>query len=165
MSFSGRPPSPLRLEQLSFIKEIKKMKSAMKLTAVVLILALASWAQTATQAPANPTDTQNAAAAQSETKAGCPCCQKMAQGKDAMSCCTHQKDAKNGAPMSCCGRDGSSCMKGDKSAKASCTDCKCCNGQGEKDCCAKCAKNSTMAMTCCGHGHCGMGHDHANIDK
>jgi len=141
------------------------MKSAKSLTLLVLILALAGWAQTAAQNPPASGKAQEAPAAQSETKTECPCCQMMAQGKDAMSCCRHQKDAKSGAPMPCCGKDGSSCMKGDKSAKASCAHCKCCDGQGEKDCCAECAKNNTMAMSCCGHGHCGMGHDHANIDK
>jgi len=166
MSFSGRLPSPLQIELLSFIKEIKKMKSAMKLTVVVLILALAGWAQTATQAPAKPTDAQKPAAAQSETKAACPCCQKMAEGKDAMSCCAHAKDLKSAATMSCCGgKDGKSCMKPDKSADASCANCGCCNGKGQKDCCAQCAKETKMAMSCCGHGHCGMGHDHANMDK
>jgi len=143
------------------------MKSAKNLTLLVFILALTSWAQTATQTPANPADTQKASAAPSETKTGCPCCQKMAEGKDAMSCCHHGKDGKGEkAATSCCnGKDGQMCMKGDKSAKASCANCECCNGKGEKDCCAHCAKETKMAMSCCGHGHCGMGHDQANMDK
>lgn len=137
------------------------MKSATKLTTLILILALAGWAQTATQTPTTPADTQKSPAGQAETKNGCPCCQKMAEG---MSCCHHGKGEK--AATSCCnGKDGQTCMKGDKSANASCADCKCCNGQGKKDCCANCAKNDTMAMTCCGHGHCGMEHDHENMDK
>jgi len=137
------------------------MKSAKNLMLLVLIVALAGWAQTATQTPANPTGTQKASAAQSETKAECPCCQKMAEG---MSCCHHGKDEK--AATSCCsGKDGKSCMKSDKSANASCANCECCNGKGEKDCCAHCAKETKMAMSCCGHGHCGMGHDQANMDK
>jgi len=139
------------------------MKSAKSLTLLVLILALACWAQTASQSPA---DTQQASAAQSGTKAAYPCCQKMAEGKDAMSCCAHAKAAKSAATMTCCGgKDGKSCMKADKSAKGACDDCQCCNGQGEKDCCARCAKETTMAMSCCGHGHCGMGHDPVNMDK
>jgi len=141
------------------------MKSAKNLTLLVFILALTSWAQTATQTPANPTDTQKASAAPSEMKTGCPCCQKMAEGKDAMSCCHHGKDGKGEkAATSCCnGKDGQMCMKGDKSA--SCANCECCNGKGEKDCCAQCAKETKMAMSCCGHGHCGMGHDHADMNK
>jgi hypothetical protein len=141
------------------------MKSATKITLTILVFALAGWAQTATQTPAAPSDAQKTPVAQSETKAGCPCCQKMAEGKDAMSCCAHHKGAKSDAAMTCCsGKDGKSCMKGDKSAKADCAGCKCCNGEGQKDCCAECAKN-TMAMACCGHGHCGKGHDHTDIDK
>ena len=105
------------------------MKSATKLMVLVLTLALVSWAQTATPTPAAP-GAQKAPAAQSETKTGCPCCQKMADSKNAMSCCAHQKDAKSGTPMSCCGgKDGKSCMKGDKS-NASCADCQCCRRKG-----------------------------------
>src|SRR5208337_3252522 len=70
------------------------MKSVAKFTLMILALALASWAQTATQNPTSPRDTQKASAAQSETKAECPCCQKMAESKDAMSCCAHHNHAK-----------------------------------------------------------------------
>jgi len=144
------------------------MKSVAKFTLMILVLALASWAQTATQNPTSPSDAQKAPAAQSETKAGCPCCQKMADSKDAMSCCAHHNHAKGAKEeMSCCGgKDSKSCMKGDESAKASCADGKCCSGKDGKNCCAGSDKGDKMAMACCGHGQCGMGHhDHANMDK
>ena len=69
--------------------------------------------------------------------------------------------------MVCCnGKDGESCMKGDKSAKASCTDGKCCDSKDGKDCCAGSEKDGKMAMACCGSGKCGMEHhDHENMDK
>ena len=150
------------------------MKSVAKFTLMILALALACWAQTATQSTTNANDAQKAPAAQSETKAECPCCQKMADSKDAMSCCAHHSHASGGKEeMSCCGgKDGKSCMKGDKSAKASCADGKgctgeaqCCSGKDGKSCCAGADKGDKMAMTCCGHGHCGMGHDHTDMDK
>ena len=143
------------------------MKSVAKFTLMILALALASWAQTATQNPTSPRDTQKASAAQSETKAECPCCQKMAESKDAMSCCAHHNHAKGAKEeMSCCGgKDGKSRMKGDKSVSASCADGKCCNGKDEKGCCCGSDKADKMAMACCGHGQCGMGHDHADMDK
>ncbi len=151
------------------------MKSASRFMLMVLALAFAAWAQSASQNPTSPNDAQKAPAAQSETKAECPCCQKMADGKATMSCCArhkHDQGAKEG--MSCCGgKDGESCMKSDTSAKASCDDGKCCNGDAKcckdkdsKDCCAGSDKGDKMAMACCGHGQCGMGHhDHGTMDK
>ena len=147
------------------------MKSATKLTTIILILALACWAQTSVPTATTGGD-QKTPAAQSDTNAQPACCKKMAEGKDAMSCCSHSKDAKSDAAMSCCsGKAAKSCMKGNKSAKAACADGKYCNGDAKccndkdkdgKAGCAECAKTDTMATACCGHGHCGMSHDQAH---
>jgi hypothetical protein len=129
------------------------MKYAMKsmTVALVMVLALAMWAQTGTQAPAG--GAQKAPAAESQTKGGCPCCQKKA-GEQEMGCC-HQKTGQGEAAMCCRGdKEGNACMKTDKCAKAaSCADGKCCNRSVEKACCNACGKSGPMAMACRrGHG-------------
>jgi hypothetical protein len=143
------------------------MKSLVKLIPMVLALALASWAQTSTQNPPSTSDQQTVTAPQSESKtADCPCCQKMADSKAAMPCC-HQAAKGKDAAMACCsGKDGKSCTKGDKSAKAACADGKCCDRKVAKNCCKGMEPDGKMAMACCGSGQCGMGHhDQANMDK
>ena len=141
------------------------MRSVSRFMLMVLALAVATWAQSASQNPTSANDAQKAPAAQSETKAECPCCQKMEGGKDAMSCCAHHNQAGAKEEMSCCsGKDAKLCMKGDKSAKASCAEGKCCNRKDGKDCCAGAGKDDKMAMACCGHGQCGH-HDHGTMDK
>ena len=91
--------------------------------------------------------------AQSSSKA---CCQKMADAKDAKSCCAHHDmAAKDGKAMSCCSaKDGKSCMKDDKKEMA------CAKNSAEaEDCCKKDGDKSAMA--CCDAGQCGMHHEAA----
>src|SRR5579864_1565105 len=145
-----------------------------RMTAIVFILALAtfSWAQTATPSPANPTQPSTAAAAP-ETKADCPCCQKMADSKAAASCCTHHQEGSAKSEMSCCkgkeGKDAMSCMKGDKDKSADASSNRKCGGDGKEGCCSKSDKTTEQAaMACCGANgeHCGLAHhDHADINK
>lgn len=142
------------------------MKSIARFIPMVLVFALAAWAQTATPNPPSAGDAQKAPVAQSSSKAECPCCQKMADGKDAMACCHHEANVKDAAMACCNGKDAKSCMKADKSAKASCEGGKCCAGKDVKNCCAGSEKDGAMAMACCGKGQCGMGHhDQGNVDK
>jgi hypothetical protein len=118
--------------------------------ALILALAVASWAQTATQTtPSTPE--QNTTPAD---KAKCACCDKMAadakgghaacmrQGQTAhakeMASCCAGKDA-----ASCCGgKDAKSCMKDEKSSAS------CCKGKDGMKCDRKDAK-------ACGKGCCG----------
>lgn len=150
------------------------MKS--RLTAIVFILALAafSWAQTVTPPKASPTQPPTAAAP-ATTKADCPCCQKMTEGKATDSCCAHHQDGSAKSEMPCCkgkeGKDAMSCMKGDKdkSTAASTPNGKYCSGEGKEGCCSKADTTTEQtAMACCGANgeHCGMAHhDHADINK
>jgi len=148
------------------------MKSASRFMLMVLAFGVAAWAQSTSQNPTGNDNGQKAPTAQSETKSGCPCCQKMEGGENAMSCCEHHDAAGSKAGMSCCsGKDGESCMKGDKSAKASCFDGKCCKGEAScckgkdaKNCCAGSGKDDKMAMACCGQGQCGH-HAQETMDK
>jgi hypothetical protein len=119
------------------------MKS-FKLLVMILALAVLPWAQTSTPDSSKPE-------AQSSAKSDCPCCQKMADSKDAKSCCAHHDMAsKDGKGMSCCGgKDAKSCMKGEKKEMA-CAKEGCCKKDGDKS-----------AMACCSGGDCGMHHDAA----
>ncbi len=143
------------------------MKSVAKLIPMLLVLTLASLAQTTTQTPSRSNDQQTVTAPQADSKtAQSSCCQKMADSKSAMSCCHQQANGKDAAMACCSGKDGMSCMKSDKSAKAACTDGKCCDRKAAKGCCKGTEPDGTMAMACCGSGQCGMGHhDQANMDK
>ena len=135
------------------------MRSICRLMLAISILAVTCWAQTA----ATPSPNPDKPAVQSEQKAQCSCCAKMANDKEAMACCHH----KNGdASKSCCnGKDGMSCMKGDTSANAGCCNGKSCDRKSGKGCCAGSEKSATMAKACCG-GKCNMGnHDHTDIDR
>lgn len=147
-----------------------------KLTAFILALAAISWAQTAT--PAKPNSTQpSTSAVQATTKADCPCCQKMADGKATESCCAHHPDGSAKSEMPCCkgkdkdGEGAMSCMKGekDKSADACGGNGKSCSGAAKEDCCSKADKTTEQAaMACCGANgeHCGMAHhDHGDFNK
>ena len=147
------------------------MKSRITAIMFTIVLAAFSWAQTAT--PANPTQPSTATAPVA-TKADCPCCQKITDGKATESCCAHHQDGSAKAETSCCkgkdGKDAMSCMKGDKdkSADACCLSGKC-GGEGKEGCCSKSDKTTEQAaLACCGAngGHCGMTHrDHADINK
>ncbi|HKS71595.1 MAG TPA: hypothetical protein VJQ82_00270 [Terriglobales bacterium] len=106
---------------------MKTLKIVLLMLAVNALL----WAQAATP---NSTPADNTA------KSQCACCQKMADAKDAKSCC-----AKMGKDMSCC--KGGKCMKDDKNAAMQC---------GKDGCCAK-MKDGEKAMACCREGHCPMG--------
>src|SRR5690242_11731138 len=96
-----------------FHKEIPFMK--FKMIVAILGLTILSWAQTATQSKPNSATSQNApSAAQADSKSERPCCQKAAEGKEAMACCAHHDmAAKDGEKtMSCCaGKDAKACME------------------------------------------------------
>jgi len=135
-----------------------------KLTALILALTVASWAQTASQNPPAPAPQEKAAP---HAQADCACCDKMASAsaKDEHSCCAHHDMAgKDQKATSCCsgekassccgGKDEKSCMKGDKdkTATAACGDC--CGKDHEKGCCASHQKGEKTAMHCCGDKQC-----------
>lgn len=126
----------------------------LKLTALILALTVASWAQTTTQ---NSTATSTQDRASQQPKAECSCCAKMADAKEGHSCCQHEMAGKDGKAMSCTsgengsgccsGTEAKSCMKGDKDkSAASCSDC--CGKDHEKDCCAAHSKDDKTAMSC-----------------
>jgi hypothetical protein len=129
-----------------------------KLTAFILALAVASWAQTASQNTPSPAPQENAPQAKA-----CACCDKMASTKEGQSCCRHEMAGKDEKAMSCCsgekaaaccgGKDAKSCMKGDKDKAASCGDC--CAKDHEKGCCASQKKDDKTSMNCCGDKQCG----------
>jgi hypothetical protein len=145
-----------------------------KLTAIILALAVSSWAQTATP-PKSESTQPSTPAVQVTTKADCPCCQKMAEGKATESCCAHHQEGSAKSEMPCCkgkdGKDAMSCMKGNKntSADACCSNGKCSAGDGKEGCCPKADKTiEQAAMACCGANgeHCGMAHhDHGDMNK
>lgn len=159
--------------KLSFCERLltKEVPVKIKILAVFMLSAVLSVAQTLTQTKPVPPDTPSASSvAQDTKKAGCPCCQKMAEGKDAKSCCPHDAatTGEKEATSCCQGKDGTSCMKGDKdkSADAACGNGKCCGGNTEEGCCAKADKTTEqVTMACCGgpDGHCAMAH-HAHRD-
>jgi hypothetical protein len=133
-----------------------------KLTALLLALTVASWAQTTTQTPPAPAP-QEKAAPQAKTDCAA-CCEKMASAKEGQSCCRHEMAGKDDKAMSCCkgenasacceGKDkeAKSCMKGDKDkATAACGDC--CKDH-EKGCCSQ-KKDDKTSMNCCGDKQCG----------
>jgi hypothetical protein len=141
-----------------------------RLIASILMLAVASWAQTATQSTpekANP--------APKETKASCPCCEKMSGmhhgdmsvgdhhemssddhssddhakvATDDHSCCHGMKEGK--CDMAACkSKEGMACMKASDGKSASADDKGgCCSGA--KGCCSKMAEKDKAAMKCCG---------------
>jgi hypothetical protein len=139
-----------------------------RLTAIIFVVAIAaaSWAQTATPS-ANPAQ-PSTGTAQATTKAECPCCK--ADGKAAASCCARHQDGSAVSDKSCCkGKEGNamSCMKGDKTADACCSNGKC--AAAGKPCCSKSDKTiEQAALTCCGANgnRCGTTHrDQADITK
>jgi len=142
----------------------------LKILLPILALAVASWAQTATQ-PANPAPSEGTTAAAPDTKAQCPCCPKAADGKTEMACCAHHGKAATSEKeaMSCCeGKDSMTCMKSKQaeSAQGASASGKCCCG-GDKDCCGKSDKGTEQtAMACCNGagGQCGKDHPHHHGD-
>jgi len=124
-----------------------------KLTALLLALTVASWAQTPSQNPPAAAPQENTAA---HAKADCACCDKMASAKEGQSCCRHAMAAKGEKATSCCsgekasaccnGKDAKSCMKGDQDKAASCGDC--CGKDHEKNCCASHQQGDKTAMSC-----------------
>ena len=133
----------------------------LKLTALILALTVASWAQTTTLSPATPATQENAAA---QTKSECTCCAKTASAKEGPSCCQHAmagKDEKATACVSgdkasgcCSGKEAKSCMKGAKHETAmSCSDC--CAKDHEKDCCVSHGKDEKTAMSSGDGKQCG----------
>ena len=106
------------------------MKSKIFVLVLMLIVAVALIAQTATTPAA-------------DKKAACPCCEKMAADGKAMDCC---KDGK------CCGEDGKMCARDGKESCCKegadcCKDGKCCGGD---------AKTAKTDKKCCG-GMCDRG--------
>jgi len=115
------------------------MKS-FKLLLLILVLSVLPWAQTS--APDSSSKAQNAVQSQ------CPCCQKMADSKDAKGGCPCMS-ALDGKAMACCaGKNGKSCMKG----MAAGSKAGCCGGQGK---CSR-MKGDKSAMACCRGKQCGM---------
>jgi hypothetical protein len=143
-----------------------------KMTALILVLAAFSWAQTATPVKPNPTQSSTAAVP-TAAKTDCPCCQKMTDGKTNESCCAHDQEASAKSETSCCKGDGKNamaCAKGekDKSADGCCSSGKC-GSDGKEGCCSKSDKTTEQAaLACCGATgeRCGAAHhDHADINK
>jgi len=133
----------------------------LKLTALILALTVASWAQTTTQNPPPAAPQENAAP---QAKANCLCCDKTASAKDGQSCCHHEMTGKDDKAMSCCSgekasaccgaKEAKSCMKGDKDkSAAACGDC--CGKDHEKGCCASHKTGDKSALNCCEEKQCG----------
>ena len=108
-----------------------------KMLALILMLTVVSWTQTATQSTP-PSDQPSG----TSDKAKCACCDKMAKsdskdahaacmrkhdGKEMASCCTGKDDKE-----SCCSKEGASCMKDGKMAE-SCKGMKC-DHKASQDC-------------------------------
>ena len=129
-----------------------------KLITALLVLAIASWAQTSSQS--------DPAAPPKDATAKCVCCEKMApaDAKEAHACMHHGMKGSDGKEMGCCsscgeGKDAKSCtMAGkDENAKSCCAkkpDDKAgvccgdkCSGEG-KSCCAA-NESEKAAATCC----------------
>jgi len=143
------------------------MKS--KLLAMLLLLNVMCWAQTATP---NPVPAPEQKSTPADAKPGCSCCEKMGdmhdhaamhkdvqacmhsrEGKDAMDCCAG-KDGKEA--MACChGKEANATAKDGKTA--SCCAAGKCEGK-EMSCCA--SKDGKSAKGCCAGNSCGK-HDHA----
>ena len=140
-----------------------------KLIVFALFFSMLSFAQATNQNKPDPTKSQPQVAAQSGVKTECPCCNGMTDSKDGKPCCQHESAAKDGkdTPACCQGKDGVSCMKGDKAKSADAAPC--CGGADQKGCCTKSEKTSeATTMACCGGpgGHCGMQqHEHADLNK
>jgi hypothetical protein len=125
-----------------------------KMLALIMVLTVASWSQTATQtSPSTPQQSTVPA-----EKAKCACSEKMASAdaKEAPSCCAHhmKESADNKEMSSCCGgKDAKSCMKGDKDktaaacCKDSCGKDKTASVQGGETCGKKCGKHCEQG--CC----------------
>jgi hypothetical protein len=110
-----------------------------KAIVLILMLSLATWAQTPA-APAAPGDTDQAAT--------CPCCKNMEQGKTCADCC---KDGQ------CAMAEGKGCCKDGKCAIAEGKSC-CAGMEKGKGCCAPgkdgkvagCCKQASKHKGCCG---------------
>lgn len=139
-----------------------------KLMVAVMFFAVLSRAQTSNPTKPSSNQSQSSAAAQTQTKPTCPCCEKMADGKSPESCCAQHHDQTEKKEMSCCqgkdSKDGMSCAKSDG----------CCSGEKcskeLKGCCDRSKQGTEQAkMSCCGGegpGHCGMGRsDHGDMSK
>ena len=116
-----------------------------KMLALILMLTVVSWTQTATQ-QAPSTDQQTAT-----DKAKCSCCDKMAKtdSKDAHACCMGKHEGQEMASCcsgkdekSSCGKDGASCVKDGKMAET------CCKGKEGMKCDHKASKD--CGKRCCG---------------
>jgi hypothetical protein len=131
-----------------------------RIIALILALSVLSWTQTSTQPPTSTTPSQNAPAA--DKKAACPCCEKTASaGDNKAACCEHMKDGKCDM-ASCQGKDGMSCMKGDKEkGVAGCGDKTC----AEHGCCSHDHEHDKAAMSCCGEQCDRKSHSHAGAAK
>jgi hypothetical protein len=125
------------------------MKS-LKIMVLMVALGALPWAQTSTPDKTAP--------AQSTSNTACPCCQKMADTKDAKSCCGHDMAAKDGKTMTCCAGKGGcmkdgKCMKADRKMAKACAKAGGCNHDGDK------------AMACCGGMQCGMHSEDEPVTK
>jgi hypothetical protein len=139
----------------------------LKLIAFFLTLTMMSWAQSATSTQ-TPAPEQKSATG--DTKASCPCCDKMASSdtKDGHACMHPNKAGKDDkvtmscgsgkdAASCCAGKDGKSCAQNDKAPASCCEHGK--SGEGhEMACCSD--KDGKKMHDCCGGNQCGK-HDHA----
>jgi hypothetical protein len=125
-----------------------------KTIALMLSLAVATWAQTAGSNPqANTTPTE---------KTKCACCDKTSApgARDGQSCARHMMQSSDGKQTaSCCGKNGKSCCGKD----AQCM-------KGDKPCCSDCSNDKTASSCCgtkcgekCGVGCCGSKKGTASI--
>jgi hypothetical protein len=130
-----------------------------KLTALILALTVASWAQTATPNPSASAPQENTA-----PQANADCCHKNASANQGQSCCRHEMAGKDEKAMSCgsgekasaccSGKEAKSCMEGDKDkTAAACGEC--CGKGHEKGCCSSHDKDDKTAMSCGDDKQCG----------
>ena len=128
-------------------EETKVNKMKLRMTAVVLIFALAAWLPAVAQ---QSSGSQPATARDSNAKQAGTCCDH----KDKDHSCCHDKGAKNGKAMACCKEHA----KGDQTALNCCCDKgdKLCakDGKDGKSCCGKDAAgcNTRDGKNCCGEG-------------
>ena len=123
-----------------------------KLLAIVLVLTLTSWAQTATQdKPAAPGATPAAQAQSEVTKTDCPCCQNMKE-KGAECCAGNQCCQPQAGKNACCGGKNAMCSRKNASSNGTCCDKMKCATAAGKGCCEQ--KSGQTAMKCCSGNSC-----------
>lgn len=115
-----------------------------KLFALILVMSVATWAQTASQeapAPASPSGKSNCCDKMSDSKGAACMRHKQADAKGAASCCSGK------GPSCCDGKNANCCSRDDKTAAS------CCKGGCDKDNKASCCDRKAGKE--CGKGCCG----------